>query len=210
MIKRVEVVTGGASAAYGTDAVAGVTNFILDTDYTGVKGHVQGGETTRGDGGNKEASLAWGTAIGSRVHLIASVDYYDAKAIESYDGRNWMQNWGTVLNPAWSPGSSQPQYLVKPNVDQHAVHVRRPDQLAGHAAEQPEVPERWIGRAVRAGQHRELQLHVRCVRRPAAWATTSKRDRRVRCGSDPERAALQRLRAPEVLAERRRGKRSVS
>ncbi len=116
MIKRVEVVTGGASAAYGTDAVAGVTNFILDTDYTGIKGHVQGGETTRGDGGNKEASLAWGTAIGSRAHLIASVDYYDANAIESYDDRNWMQNWGTVLNPAWSQGSSQPQYLVKPNV----------------------------------------------------------------------------------------------
>ncbi len=43
MIKRVEVVTGGASAAYGTDAVAGVTNFILDTDYTGIKGHAQGG-----------------------------------------------------------------------------------------------------------------------------------------------------------------------
>ena len=34
MIERVEVVTGGASAAYGTDAVAGVVNFILDTDST--------------------------------------------------------------------------------------------------------------------------------------------------------------------------------
>jgi len=116
MIKRVEVVTGGASAAYGTDAVAGVTNFILDTDYTGMKGHVQGGETTRGDNGNKEASLAWGTALGSRAHLITSIDYYDSKAIESYDGRDWMQDWGTVLNPAWSPGSTQPQYLVQPHV----------------------------------------------------------------------------------------------
>jgi len=117
MIKRVEVVTGGASAAYGTDAVAGVTNFILDTDYTGVKGHVQGGTTTRSDNGNKEASLSWGAPIGSRAHLIASVDYFDSKAIETYDGRHWMQDWGTVTNPAWSPGNTTvPRYLVLPNV----------------------------------------------------------------------------------------------
>jgi outer membrane receptor protein involved in Fe transport len=116
VIKRVEVVTGGASAAYGTDAVAGVTNFILDTDFNGVKGHVQGGETTRGDNANGEASLAFGTAIGERAHFIGSVDYYKSKAIESYDGRDWMQDWGTVLNPAWSPGSSAPQYLVQPHV----------------------------------------------------------------------------------------------
>jgi outer membrane receptor protein involved in Fe transport len=116
MIKRVEVVTGGASAAYGTDAVAGVTNFILDTDFTGWKGHVQGGETTRGDNANGEGSLAFGTAIGERAHLITSIDYYKSKAIETYDGRDWMQDWGTVLNPAWSPGSSQPQYIVQPHV----------------------------------------------------------------------------------------------
>ena len=117
IIKRVEVVTGGASAAYGTDAVAGVTNFILDTDFNGTKGHVQGGETTRGDGGSREASLSFGTSIGPRAHFIASIDYYDAKAIETYDGRNWMQDWGTVTNPAWSPtNTSIPQLLVLPHV----------------------------------------------------------------------------------------------
>ena len=40
MIKSIETVTGGASAAYGTDAVAGVVNFILDTDYTGIEADV--------------------------------------------------------------------------------------------------------------------------------------------------------------------------
>ena len=117
MIKRVDVVTGGASAAYGTDAVAGVTNFVLDTNYTGIKGHVQGGETSRGDNGNKEAALAWGTALGSRAHLITSIDYYDSKAINTYDDRNWMQDWGTVTNPAWAPGNTTvPRYLVLPHV----------------------------------------------------------------------------------------------
>ncbi len=52
LLKGIETVTGGASASYGTDAVAGVVNFILDTDFEGVKLHGQGGEMTRGDGGN--------------------------------------------------------------------------------------------------------------------------------------------------------------
>src|SRR5690606_33174671 len=50
MMRRVEVVTGGASAAYGSDAVSGVTNFFLDTQYTGVQGNLQGGMTSRNEG----------------------------------------------------------------------------------------------------------------------------------------------------------------
>src|SRR5690554_3965865 len=50
LVKRVEVVTGGASAIYGSDAMAGVVNFILDKDYIGLKTSIQGGTTTHGDG----------------------------------------------------------------------------------------------------------------------------------------------------------------
>jgi outer membrane receptor protein involved in Fe transport len=52
LIERVEVVTGGASAAYGSDAVAGVVNFMLDTDYVGLKGEIQGGISEQGDAEN--------------------------------------------------------------------------------------------------------------------------------------------------------------
>ena len=114
LLKRTEVVTGGASAAYGSDAVAGVTNFILDTDYTGLKARVQGGITGHGDGANKEGELTYGTAIGERVHLIASIDYYNNNPIEGV--RPWMHSWGAVSNPAYVPGGSQPQQLVAPNV----------------------------------------------------------------------------------------------
>lgn len=41
LVKRVDVLTGGASTVYGSDAVAGVVNFVLDTDFTGVRGGVQ-------------------------------------------------------------------------------------------------------------------------------------------------------------------------
>jgi outer membrane receptor protein involved in Fe transport len=43
LVKRVEVLTGGASAIYGSDAIAGVVNFILDTNYTGLKVDLEGG-----------------------------------------------------------------------------------------------------------------------------------------------------------------------
>ena len=43
LVRSVETVTGGASAAYGTNAVAGVVNFLLDTDYEGVKLKMQVG-----------------------------------------------------------------------------------------------------------------------------------------------------------------------
>ena len=43
LVKRVDTVTGGASAAYGTDAVAGVVNFVLDTKFNGFKAAVHRG-----------------------------------------------------------------------------------------------------------------------------------------------------------------------
>src|SRR5688572_12642632 len=52
MIRGMEVVTGGASAAYGSDAVSGVVNFLLDTDFTGLKAKLQGGVTSRSDNEN--------------------------------------------------------------------------------------------------------------------------------------------------------------
>ena len=42
LVKRVDVLTGGASTVYGSDAVAGVVNFVMDTDFEGFRGGVQG------------------------------------------------------------------------------------------------------------------------------------------------------------------------
>src|SRR5690606_40890726 len=76
LIERIETVTGGASAAYGTDAVAGAVNFILDTDYTGWEASVQAGATGEGDRDNKQYSVTWGSPIGARLHLLLSGEYY--------------------------------------------------------------------------------------------------------------------------------------
>ena len=72
LISRVEVVTGGASAVYGSDAVGGVANFVLDRTYTGVKGEVSGGLTSYGDDKNVKVGLAGGFDFGGgRGHMSA-------------------------------------------------------------------------------------------------------------------------------------------
>jgi outer membrane receptor protein involved in Fe transport len=96
-IRSVETVTGGASAAYGTDAVAGVVNFILDTKFQGLKVSAQGGETTRGDSANYEISATAGIPFADgRGHLLFSGDIFKQNGVHNYKGRDWYQGWGTI------------------------------------------------------------------------------------------------------------------
>jgi outer membrane receptor protein involved in Fe transport len=118
VVERVEVVTGGASAAYGTDAVAGVTNFILDTDFTGVSAEAQAGITSRGDNENGSAQIAFGTQLGDRLHFLASAEYYKSAEVRSFKDRDWYDGWGVVTNPAWRgyDTGTGPERVRAPNV----------------------------------------------------------------------------------------------
>lgn len=115
LVKRVEVVTGGASAAYGSDAVSGVVNFMLDTDFTGVQANLQGGITDLGDNGNVKAGLAAGVRIGDRAHLMGSLDYYQANAIKDATKRDWQSSWGVIANPL-AGQAGQPARITRANV----------------------------------------------------------------------------------------------
>jgi len=96
MIKGIESTTGGASAAYGTDAVAGVTNFLLDTNFEGLEASIQGGITSRGDNESYDGEIAWGTKIGDRGHLLLSAAYAKTQGIHNYKGRDWYRSWGAI------------------------------------------------------------------------------------------------------------------
>ncbi|MBB3925386.1 outer membrane receptor protein involved in Fe transport [Sphingobium jiangsuense] len=86
LIKRVDVVTGGASAVYGSDAVAGVVNFILDDEFSGFKADAQYGLTSRGDARTFDGSLTYGTSFSEgRGHFIVNGGYTKQKAL--YQGR---------------------------------------------------------------------------------------------------------------------------
>jgi len=99
LMRRVEVVTGGASAAYGSDAVSGVVNFILDEDFRGFRGHVQGGVSELADNGSVEASATWGTRLGERSSLLLSSEYSKVEGIRGYKDRDWFSSRASVANP---------------------------------------------------------------------------------------------------------------
>ncbi|MFN3990545.1 MAG: TonB-dependent receptor domain-containing protein [Erythrobacter sp.] len=60
LIKNVEVLTGGASAIYGADAVTGVVNFILDRTFEGLEVSLQGSTSDRWDGNTVDGYVKWG------------------------------------------------------------------------------------------------------------------------------------------------------
>ncbi|MFN6986009.1 MAG: TonB-dependent receptor plug domain-containing protein, partial [Rhizobium oryzihabitans] len=90
LIKGVEVVTGGASSAYGSDAVAGVVNFILDKDFTGLKAEYEYGITTYGDVPNHLVRLTGGTNFADgRGKLLLAGDYFTQEGVDTID-RKWQ------------------------------------------------------------------------------------------------------------------------
>ena len=115
LVKSVDVVTGGASAAYGSDAVSGVVNFILDNKFEGLKSDIQGGVTELGDNKNYSVSLAGGTAIGERMHLIGSVDYYSADPIKDATRRDWQESQGIITLPNTRPPGT-PARITRSNL----------------------------------------------------------------------------------------------
>lgn len=119
LIARVETVTGGASAVYGSDAVAGVVNFVLDRKFTGFKGEVSGGATTYGDGDNVKVALAQGSAFANgRGHLLLSAELVDDQGIVNGNGsRGWARTARNYyVNPSYDGVNGEPEFLLANNV----------------------------------------------------------------------------------------------
>lgn len=118
LVKRVEIVTGGASASWGSDAVAGVVNYVLDHEFTGVKGTVNGGVTTYGDDEQYIASLTAGTKFADdRAHFIISGEYQNNDGIPRGIGdRDWYDGTRILQRTIAGTPPGEPQYIVAPNV----------------------------------------------------------------------------------------------
>lgn len=117
LIERVEVVTGGASAAYGSDAVAGVVNLIFDHDLQGLRGEVQSGMAEEGDNEEWRAALAFGTSFaGDRGHFSIAAEAFDNSGIQYQRDRDWgARDWGIILNPDYAPGNGEPLKRLVPD-----------------------------------------------------------------------------------------------
>lgn len=86
LVERVEVVTGGASAVYGSDAIAGVVNYILRDDFEGVEARAHYNIDSRGNGGTADLTLTGGTNFAEgRGNFTLSANYFNRKGIGTED-----------------------------------------------------------------------------------------------------------------------------
>ncbi|MBO9581466.1 MAG: TonB-dependent receptor [Sphingobium sp.] len=104
LVDRVDVVTGGASAAYGSDAVGGVINFILNKRFVGLKAEVQFGISQRSDNAEKKFAITYGGSfLDDRLHLVAAGEYYKSDGVPG-DAREFRRTAPNQLaNPQGTP-----------------------------------------------------------------------------------------------------------
>ena len=103
LIERVEVITGGASAVYGSDAVAGVVNFIMKKDFTGIEFDASYGISGENDSSRRDFALTLGGDIaGGRGNVVFNIGYTDQEALTQGDRDFSLFS----LNDALQPGGS--------------------------------------------------------------------------------------------------------
>lgn len=114
LVERIDVVTGGASASYGSDAVAGVVNFVLDNDFEGLKLEGDSGITTYGDGFNYSFSAAGGMSFADgRGRVLVSGEIAHRDGIFNTNDREWNhRGYVRFEDPTWTFSSPNPRFLT--------------------------------------------------------------------------------------------------
>jgi outer membrane receptor protein involved in Fe transport len=118
LIDRFEVVTTGASASYGSDAVAGVVNFILKNRLEGFTSNAQIGTSQRGDENQRMFSAAYGTAFaGGRGHFIIGGEYADQYQTVNMYARDWGRLEPGLVSLPTTRAAGLPANLLSNNAE---------------------------------------------------------------------------------------------
>ncbi len=96
LLERVDVLTGGAAAVYGADAVAGVVNFIVKDDFDGIQANASY-RAVGGGGSQFSTHLMAGTDIGNRGNILGYVEYTDRNALRA--GKRQFARRGVATLP---------------------------------------------------------------------------------------------------------------
>jgi iron complex outermembrane recepter protein len=103
LIERTEILTGGASSIYGSDAVSGVVNYVLKRNFTGLEMEALAGISEKGDAGRYYGALTYGIDInGGRGNIVFAGQYSQTDPI-SYGDRSYLrggQRLDDDANPA--------------------------------------------------------------------------------------------------------------
>lgn len=132
LVKQLDIVTGGASAAYGSDAVAGVVNLVLDPRLRGIKLNAEAGISQYGDAGEQKFSIAAGHELGSSLHWVGSLELYRNEGIPAAARQFGNLSITAVTNPNVASGQKallRTPYIYLNNVTYNGVIVGGP--LAG-------------------------------------------------------------------------------
>ncbi len=98
LIERVEIITGGASAVYGADAVGGVTNFILRDRFEGFEFDIQSGITEAGDGEETRVHATLGANLSDgRGNVVIGAERYDRRAAREIERDFFTRAWGDPM-----------------------------------------------------------------------------------------------------------------
>ncbi|HET7085496.1 MAG TPA: TonB-dependent receptor [Rhizomicrobium sp.] len=127
LISRVDVVTGGASASWGSDAVGGVVNVIVNDRFEGFKGNILAGVSTYGDDENFTLQLAGGGSFaGGKAHYVLSGEYsyeagvgpgtYGTGCASGKNGRCWYSAASILQRSIANTAPGQPEYTFATNV----------------------------------------------------------------------------------------------
>ncbi|CAK9039576.1 Vitamin B12 transporter BtuB (Cobalamin receptor) (Outer membrane cobalamin translocator) [Durusdinium trenchii] len=120
LIERVDVITGGASAVYGADAVSGVVNFVLKDDFEGLELDIQGGVSDEGDAEQFQVSLTGGAVSSDgRGRAVFHGSYSREGSIEFDERSTAISGTNWIPNPAnTGPNDGIPDFVLTPNVRQ--------------------------------------------------------------------------------------------
>ncbi|KQN89792.1 TonB-dependent receptor [Sphingomonas sp. Leaf231] len=110
LIERIDIVTGGVSSVYGSDAIAGVVNFVLKNDYEGLQLRAQGGISDKADAGNQIVSILAGKNFADgRGNISINAEYAHQQDYYASGRRNLRRNDAFIVtdtDPASAPADS--------------------------------------------------------------------------------------------------------
>lgn len=115
LVQRVDIVTGGVSAVYGSDAMSGVVNYVLNHKFNGLRAEASRGISEYGDDAKTDIALAWGGNLASGLHLELSYEYRKEDGIDYRSSRPWLNQIGVT-----GAGTTANPYVLQSNLRQNA------------------------------------------------------------------------------------------
>jgi outer membrane receptor protein involved in Fe transport len=127
LLERMDVVTGGASATYGSGAMAGVVNLVLNRRLTGLSVDLDYGITDAGDGSSPHAAVSGGMPLfGGRGHMLLGLEWQKQAAIrDCAAARDWCaQSWALYQNYSGSAPAVGAPLVPLPGLEAEVARFR--------------------------------------------------------------------------------------